>query len=845
MDYTNEYNIIYSYIEAFYNMNKITTFPYYIYNTSKEKNFKNNIEIIKLLKSDYVIFLTDKFFNWYNKLLLKYFKKYNIIFFKYNDREEILNTLEVINYYIKHESFIKKNILKEKFKIKNLKSLYFLENNIEPHILYKKISFSQEEIFLSFDNYIIKKMEYKLRTFCQIAEKLGAEIIKIKYDYVNESTKDINVGMNLSSFDLEAATKESKKTEENIGLTFRYSNINHNMNINKFYINRLIEKESEFFISKEEFAADIDLKFLINSRCINLIQLYNTSIIINNVNKLEEKICAKASNYGLNIGKSSSNAEYININISVKFNNIYSNPECINGGNIYVKKEGFFHLQNIIKEQINIYKKNNTYTYEKEIELYAKIVRFFKSHLRYIDRKTILIEEYTNIYSDTIIIYENIFNPSFYKEEEIHKLLYYFFKDNMYFSTFEKFRNILINIINPMELMFTNISIDINKYYFLCLQYNTIVANNKKIIDNLNVYFDRSYEGMTKITFKSFTIALETDKELLEIIGEAITIQDLVYILDSNKKQLKVAIVDAYKKSYIEWNGLYTIYNKRLYEETIIVIHSNFEFTFQNIITKIISKIISRITEINHHSNNNNNNNKIASNIVKYIISNIIYEMNKIIEKDIIINNSGYMIKIISNILLSYFISTYDVNFLSIFSGFFKLNSIKTIDNIIQEITKIIDYNICIINYNNYKLYYTWANFLTIIDYFETKIIKEQYVLKKKTEAEIKEKLDIIDMIDKDNIDRIEIERNIRIKEEENKKNIYEDNKSKKEEINIQNKEINIQKKEITKKKGINKYPRIKNPNFFNNLLSPSKKKISSSILQKMTKKLNDTNIEI
>ena len=66
-----------------------------------------------------------------------------------------------------------------KVKVKKLKYIYFLENSMEPDTLYKKISFSKQELFLSFDNYIIKKMEYKLRTFCQIAEKLGAIKIKI------------------------------------------------------------------------------------------------------------------------------------------------------------------------------------------------------------------------------------------------------------------------------------------------------------------------------------------------------------------------------------------------------------------------------------------------------------------------------------------------------------------------------------------------------------------------------------------------------------------------------------------------------------------------------------------
>jgi len=850
MKNTFEYSPILKYIENYYSLNNISTLSYVLYNVTKEKFVKNNTMILKIFKSEYVIFLTDTYFNWYNKLLLKYFKKYDIIYFKYNDKIDILNTIEVINHYIKNESTLNKNIFKEKFKLKNLKLLYFLENTIEPNILYKKISFAREEIFLSFDNYIIKKMEYKLRTFCQIAEKLGAEIIKIKYDYINENNTDVNVGLNLGSFDLEAASKESKKTEENIGLVFRYSNLNHNMNINKYYIMRLIEKESEFFISKEEFNADIDLKFLINSRCINLIQLYNTSIIVNNINKLEEKICAKAYNYGLNIGKSNTHAEYISINISIKFNNIYNNPECINGGNIYLKKEGFFQLKNIIKEQLNIYRKNNEYTYEKEIMLYAKMVRFIKSHLRYIDRKILILDEMIKLPTDTITFYENIFNPFFYKEHEIHMLLYLYFKDNMYYSNFEKFRNIMIAIIDPLNLMFKNIPNEINKYYYLCLQYNNIITNNKMLIDNLNTYFDKSYTNITKITIKSSIILLESDQELANILNGKITIRELVEILDLYYKTIKITLVNSYIKAYVEWNGLNEKYTN-MYNEMIIITYNNFENTFKNIINSI------------SHVIKNSENDMMAITILKYIVGIIIYDMNKIIEKNYTSNNGGYIVRLLSNILISYFISYYDVNFLYIFSGFFKIGNIKNINDIANEITKIIDINTCIINYNNYNMYYTWDNFLTIIDYFETKIIKEQHVLKKHSETELKQKQDMLEKQEHEKIERIEIERiktiemNDKKKEEHMKPNIIikpniienivstnkiitKDTSNK----DTSNKDTKKNIKKDTKKEDKKINSRIKNSNFFNRL-NNNKKDSSSNILQKITAQLNDFSEDI
>jgi len=300
------------------------------------KEYEN---ILSLIKCEYAIFVTEKYFSWPKINLLKYFNKYNITYLNYNCKLDILSIIEVINkiiniyekfidtlkidnilsdrdvkreyiksvlvykLYINHEndnlSEYDKNIITFKLvsdlinilNIKKIKLIHFSDNEIEPTILYKKISFSKEELFFSFDNYIIKKREYKLRTFCQIAEKLGAIEIKIKSDIKNNTTKEINGQLNVASVGGVGINYNSTSTyNDTIDLHFQYTNYNCNLNLNKFYIIQLVEEQSEFFIPKEEFESDIDFKFLIDSRCINLIQSYDTKIIINHINKFEKKV---------------------------------------------------------------------------------------------------------------------------------------------------------------------------------------------------------------------------------------------------------------------------------------------------------------------------------------------------------------------------------------------------------------------------------------------------------------------------------------------------------------------------------------------------------------------------
>jgi hypothetical protein len=467
------------------------------------KMSQNSIHnIFKLLTSEYCIFLTHKYFNVFNVKLLRYFSKYNIIYFDYNDKTDILNVLNILNNIIKlnensvkivtnntYEKIVKIskengnkicqnnlfNNLKKNLNLIKLKVLYFLENTIEPNTLYKKISFSKEELFLSFENYIVKKREYKLRTFCQIAEKLGAQEININSNSYQEKNNSLSISMSAPvptlpvPIEIDNTNRSLSEKMENINLNFKYNNCNYNLNLNKFHIINLIEEESEFFISKEEFNSDIDLKFLIDARCLNLIQTYNTNIIINKFNELEKKISIKAMKYDLNMGYYSSNLNYTSLNIIINFIDIYKFPECINGNNLYVLKEGFYHLANIIKTTNS----------------YVLIHNFLKSHLTYSNK-------YMNcINNDYELIYENIFLN--FKEDELNELYIEYFKDNMNYQHFINFKNILLQEIRIEDLIFKEKSDVINKFYFVCYQYHKIIKTNNNVIDTIKNYINESY----------------------------------------------------------------------------------------------------------------------------------------------------------------------------------------------------------------------------------------------------------------------------------------------------------------------------------------------------------------
>ena len=53
--------------------------------------------IFLIYKAQYSIFLTDKFFSWRKKIILKYLKRYNIVYLNFSLTNDILTIIDTIN----------------------------------------------------------------------------------------------------------------------------------------------------------------------------------------------------------------------------------------------------------------------------------------------------------------------------------------------------------------------------------------------------------------------------------------------------------------------------------------------------------------------------------------------------------------------------------------------------------------------------------------------------------------------------------------------------------------------------------------------------------------------------
>jgi hypothetical protein len=675
-------------------------------------------DVIKLLYSDYVIFLTSKFLSnksWlfnFKKSLLSYFDKYNILYFNYSHKNKIQYIVNILNNFIKNSNQDEKDELlnfiiylkDDSFNLsKKMKIIYFSEDIIEPYVLYKKIKFSNQEIFIPFNNYILKKMEYKLRTFCQIAEKLGAEKIEIEYNSSNHEDKKLDLNINaLALGGICSEFTSNNDNNENIKIVFEYPNNHSDINLNKFYIINSINNEKEFLISKDEFDSDLELKFLIDARCINFIQKYNTIIIMNYINKIEQKIFLKAYNYGLNIGNLSNKNSYVKISISIDFLKIQDNLDIIDGTNIHVQREGFIYLSNIIK-------KDNKY---------IKILRFLQSYLNAVDKKLIALNYNYEHISLINKIYNEIVNFNF-NEEEITLIIETFFKNNLSWYSFKKFRDLILNGSDDK----------LEKLYFITFQYHDILNNKIHIMNdiknNIDIVVDDFIKNFNKITIinnnsTSNSSNKNNEYNIIEITNCQYEDEKILEFIIKNKDSIKNIIYTSYRKSFKFNNGLLNnIFDIELLNNTI---YNIINYYFENNIKKLQSNLNILIGLENLEEQYNIKNN-IFNKLIDKITFKIVHNLNLSEMTPNIINGSNDKISLyqrVQKIFLKFVIKYFDFenkSDLIIKKLDLNVNIIEPI-HLIDFLETTIKINNIFKNYNKFKVLYTWNDFIAIKEYF-------------------------------------------------------------------------------------------------------------------------------
>lgn len=618
----------FEYIEQFCNINGLKI-PIPNKNLNSSSNYNPNI-VLDLLTHDYVIFFTSKYFSWLKRPLLEYFKKCEVLCLNYYDKKSIERSIEQLNFFIKKmQSGQIIDAIKAKYKLRKIKYCCFFENSIEPNILYKKINFANEQLFISFDKYSIKKIEYKLKAFSQIAEKMGADKILIIYD--KEASQKISVDSNIGTNSVNYATNvgiggtytNATDSLEQIKLGFDYSNDLHNFNLNKYDLVDTIQRENAFFLSKEEFNSDIDLNFLIDARCINLIKEYETELVFKHANEWEKKIFAHAAKFKLNLDSKSNNKNDVNIKIKISFLNIYRHFGAINGFNMYCFKEGFFHLCNLIS--LN----------RSTPESYLKIANFLSSHLYYLNKGRFTIPTTYNKSIDLVKTHDDILKLNF-TQNELYILYEQFFSSNLNYMQFKNFRSIIIkqpenfyDIINrhnyygiEKKNFFSDLNSPTNKLLFISYQYHIITNYKLKLLEKIKSHLHDIFIRMMPL--KDIFVNLKQD-----LFNSYKTIKaDIKNTIKDSSKPIEII-----KQIYVDYepgisNPVKILINPLLHQLLDYIKSRGLIITVSNeqkIITNLFAKLCACAKKYNIIVNKTESNNYKYTNMYKYILKYIFY----------------------------------------------------------------------------------------------------------------------------------------------------------------------------------------------------------------------------
>jgi len=476
---------------------------------SHERLFLENphlfIILLKIIYFDYIIFLPTKYFglNIYSlihfknyKKLRRLFDKHYVCYFEMDEIVQINMLLQIYNEFIKNvsEDIVKELFQKKIIKIKDeiekeigisieyrlyeqhkFKEIYFMDSQMEIKVLYKKMRFSKQELYLNIQQYSRKKMEYRLRSFCQIAEELGSEKIEFEYSFIKETDENIKSFLKTIETDSGIECKKKERINDVMKFTYDYPIKHIHLNLNKYNLIHKICKENQFTMSKDSFESDMELKYVIQARCLNYIQRIHTEFTFENLSTDERKILLTAKKFGIELDKTFEQNRKIQLSIYIEFLPILDNLHLIDGTNVHVLREGFLLMMKILEDKY-------------EMNIYQKLNYFLKSHLCAIQNDWIDLS-YEYLFKKNIMKIFNQMIEMNYKKDEWEKYIRDYFKKNISWDSFLHFRDILLK----------GSETGTDKIHFITTQYFDIIHQKKNILDKITKYLFQKNNIKTEI----------------------------------------------------------------------------------------------------------------------------------------------------------------------------------------------------------------------------------------------------------------------------------------------------------------------------------------------------------
>ena len=409
--YIDEYNIK-KYKKAFFNKKTMLS-PLVRKSSISNTNIESTRNILKNINfdSNFNENTQTLFYNLEKLKLLNFIDIYNIliesnnlIFVKNkkitkkltkNYIDSTFLPIEISDFIIKNINILNNSILNEEDNTILCIGIAFDNNEILINTLYKKIEIKNTQIFFPIEKYNLKEIEYKIKGFSQIVEELGAKSINIKFQKNNLIKKTKLIKTKISSdIELLAGNLGLNRTSENSTNEKHDYNLyypaNNTINLNESSIKNKI-KNKQFIINNTTYNSNLELQYLIQSRCKYLIEKYSTVFTFNNSNTLDRKFFINLKSYGIklniNYNEYSLNKMYISIVTNVTFSSLNDCKNIINGTSVSLDSIGFGFLMTSIG-----------YSGDFETNGIFKIIVFLN---KYIDNviKTNNSDQYKVIYS--------------------------------------------------------------------------------------------------------------------------------------------------------------------------------------------------------------------------------------------------------------------------------------------------------------------------------------------------------------------------------------------------------------------------------------------------------------
>ena len=599
------------------------------------------IDIYNIIKKNQIlIFIDESKFklskNCLSRCMIKrYYLTKNVfpgcVFISYNFKNILLRSLSKLNDRITNQNFIDKKYKNKKNEIYNF--ICFDEGDILKDIIYKRMEIREKILFIPIDKYNLKITEYKIRGFCQIMEEMGSKSIDINFINNNKkkSFSKCEVKNNINSLvnSLGFNVNDEDENKENRTYNLNFSKIN-TIILNENHIIRKI-KNKEYILSENNYNSNLELQYVISSRCNHYIKKYSTSFTLDSNILIDKKLYSKLEKFkiglNLNINKLKSENFHFSILTNVIFFDVDDMKDNIFGSCVSFNYNGFnFLVSTLSKDK---FKTNGIYKIIDFIEYFCN-----KSLKKINNKKYKLVKNILDKIKEKFTL------------KDYANILLNYFDVNSSWIDFEYFLNLL-----------SGETVSYDKLGFLILYEN----NNNKV----NKIVDFIYNSC--ITKDLNNNNLEYQKKFWLIFHPN---NDRLYYFLKNKLDKKYNIL----KEFNLYNLSKLMYDISIYN--IILKEDDNKILFNKLITNM---------EIgfSYYEFYNNFSNFISRIILKEIIKNHNILLNDY--KEILLNSFSYE-SFIQNRIINYNKLIEYINF--------KIKKIINLKNIIEKFNKIKDFSI-------------------------------------------------------------------------------------------------------------------------------------------------------